>query len=219
MMIGRQGRRGAPVGKAATCFWRARGENWWGEGRKWIRIVKGIQGRSCRHQPGKRGEEVTWPPRGLNPKTHHKKIGLHQLPPRDAPLPPPVTYSIAAGELFIDNGTHFSPNHPFCSHTLNNTMSGPLGNLPGMTYDSLKNRYFPTPKGPLQNDQPAPSLYASTSLPRKGRPEMVLGLLDCQLQRKRQRPDIHESVVSGPGRKLVKGRGRMGVGMGKRSER
>lgn len=98
-------------------------------------------------------------------------------------------------------------------------MSGPLGNLPGMTYDSLKNRYFPTPKGPLQNDQPAPSFYASTSLPRKGRPEMVLGLLDCQLQRKRQRPDIHESVVSGPGRKLVKGRGRMGVGMGKRSER
>ncbi|AFR92625.1 WD repeat-containing protein 21A [Cryptococcus neoformans C23] len=98
-------------------------------------------------------------------------------------------------------------------------MSGPLGNLPGMTYDPLKNRYFPTPKGPLQNDQPAPSLYASTSLPRKGRPEMVLGLLDCQLQRKRQRPDIHESVVSGPGRKLVKGRGRMGVGMGKRSER
>lgn len=166
----------------------------------------------------RRGSHVA-PAWSFEPNGTTKKLASTSFLHATHPFPPPVTYSIAAGELFIDNGTHFSSSHPFCSHTLNSTMSGPLGNLPGMTYDPLKNRYFPTPKGPLQNDQPAPSLYASTSLPRKGRPEMVLGLLDCQLQRKRQRPDIHESVVSGPGRKLVKGRGRMGVGMGKRSER
>ncbi|WWC57597.1 uncharacterized protein I303_100129 [Kwoniella dejecticola CBS 10117] len=28
-------------------------------------------------------------------------------------------------------------------------MSGPLGNIPGMTYDPARNRYFPTPKGPI----------------------------------------------------------------------
>ncbi|WVQ64312.1 uncharacterized protein L199_002474 [Kwoniella botswanensis] len=30
-------------------------------------------------------------------------------------------------------------------------MSGPLGSLPGMTYDPIRNRYFPTPKGPIPN--------------------------------------------------------------------
>ncbi|WVQ82895.1 hypothetical protein IAT38_005031 [Cryptococcus sp. DSM 104549] len=31
-------------------------------------------------------------------------------------------------------------------------MSGPLGVLPGMTFDPLRNRYFPTPKGPPTTD-------------------------------------------------------------------
>ncbi|WVW81278.1 hypothetical protein I302_103269 [Kwoniella bestiolae CBS 10118] len=30
-------------------------------------------------------------------------------------------------------------------------MSGPLGTLPGMTFDPIRNRYFPTPKGPIVN--------------------------------------------------------------------
>ncbi|WWC67310.1 uncharacterized protein I206_101218 [Kwoniella pini CBS 10737] len=51
-------------------------------------------------------------------------------------------------------------------------MSGPLGNLPGMTYDSIRNRYFPTPKGPIviptEEDTrplptPGPSGYSSPS--------------------------------------------------------
>lgn len=127
---------------------------------------------------------------------------------------------LAAGEFIKPQLIHFPAKLPIRHLYTHFTMSGgPLGNLPGMTYDPLKNRYFPTPKGPPQNDQPPPNLYASTSLSKKGRPEMVLGFLDCQPQRKRQRPDIYDSLVSGPGRKLVKGRGRMGVGMGKRSQR
>lgn len=126
---------------------------------------------------------------------------------------------LAAGEFINRQQIQFTPKSPIRHLYTYLTMSGgPLGNLPGLTYDPLKNRYFPTPKGPPQNDQPPPNLYASTSHSKKGRPEMVLGFLDCQPQRKRQRPDIHD-LVSGPGRKLVRGRGRMGVGMGKRSQR
>lgn len=217
-MIGRQGRRGAPVGKAATCFWRARGESWWAGGR--LDSNRKEDTRQKLQTPARkkgRGRHVA-PAWSFEPNGTTKKLASTSF--LHATHPSPASDLLHRCRRIIHR--QWDPlftKSPILQPYTHSTMSGPLGNLPGMTYDPLKNRYFPTPKGPLQNDQPAPSLYASTSLPRKGRPEMVLGLLDCQLQRKRQRPDIHESVVSGPGRKLVKGRGRMGVGMGKRSER
>ncbi|ODN89732.1 WD-repeat protein 21A [Cryptococcus wingfieldii CBS 7118] len=101
---------------------------------------------------------------------------------------------------------------------------GPLGELPGMTFDPLRNRYFPTPKNP----PPSPPAAHSRSGNSSRRDEIVNmftpgpGQPFCVKKRPRssEAGEAREEVVcGGGGRRVQRGRGRMGALGGRQRER
>ncbi|KAK8844761.1 hypothetical protein IAR55_006611 [Kwoniella newhampshirensis] len=94
-------------------------------------------------------------------------------------------------------------------------MSGPLGSLPGMTYDPTKNRYFPTPKGPppplppppIARDDSRPGPSSASSSVRWMSPQP--GCFEVRLKRARM-DDVGEGG-EGSGHGNGRGRGRRGV--------
>ncbi|WVQ72245.1 hypothetical protein IAR50_001794 [Cryptococcus sp. DSM 104548] len=101
---------------------------------------------------------------------------------------------------------------------------GPLGELPGMTFDPVRNRYFPTPKNPA----PSPPASHSRSGPPSRKDEIVNmwtaggGQPACVKKRPRssEAGEVRdEAVCGGGGRRIQRGRGRMGALGGKQRER